>query len=105
MNVAQGMVVPTSIQYLLRYVDIDESLSRAIKQYQRMSTLDWETVVTHFFVWVHSSVQNTISLKHLSSSRMQSTSRKRWQNVYYSFNGVKNHFRSMQYESDIQCHL
>ena len=38
MNVAQGMVVPIAIQYLLRYVDIDVVVSWAIKLYHGMST-------------------------------------------------------------------
>ena len=38
MNVAQGMVVPISIQHLLRYVDIDELFARTKIWYQGIST-------------------------------------------------------------------
>ena len=67
--------------HFLRHLYIDDLFSKSTERYHWIHTFWWGTVVTHFFVCVHSSIQNTISLKHLSPSRMQSTPRKPWQNI------------------------
>ena len=49
--------------HFLSHVYIDDLFFKPTERYHWIHTFWWGTVVTHFFVCVHSSIQNTISLK------------------------------------------